>query len=259
MTLAANLWATLIFSGLWLLGGATQPWHRYWQPATVAALYLTGQICTFLALDRGDISVAAPIFSVKVLMVAVFLTTVAGESLSGWIWFAAAAATLGVALIQRTGSAGRRRHVMFTIVFALLAATNYAMFDVLVQRWSPAWGAGRFLPSVFGIAGVLSLGFLPWVRRDAFWQRPIFVPLMLGGSLIALQSLCIVLAVAVFGDAARVNIVYSVRGIWGVGLAWIFAHWLGGGESFASRHDMGSRMFGAILLTVAVVVAIVWG
>ena len=132
-----------------------------WQPGVVALMYLFGQVCTFLAFHWGDVSVAAPIFSVKVLMVAVFLMSIGGQTLSSPVWLAALAATAGVALIQRSGGDSRHGSLAASVVFALLAATNFALFDVLVQRWAPAWGVGRFLPLVFGMAGVLSLGCAP--------------------------------------------------------------------------------------------------
>jgi drug/metabolite transporter (DMT)-like permease len=259
VTFVTNLWAALLFAGLWFFAGSgSLPWERIGQPIMVAGLYLVGQVCTFLALERGDVSVATPILSVKVFLVVVLLTLVAGEAVSARIWLAASAATLGVALIQRTGAASRHGSVVATVVCALLAALVFALFDVLVQRWAPGWGAGRFLPIVFGLAGVLSLSFLPWTRLRSLPPRGRRL-LMFGSFLIALQSLLIVVAVARFGDAARVNVIYALRGIWAVALAWLFARWLGGGEMHLSRHTMAARLIGAILVATAVILAIVSG
>ncbi|MCA9167330.1 MAG: DMT family transporter [Planctomycetales bacterium] len=257
VTLVTNSWAAILFSGLWFLGGTPQPWTLYYQPAIVALLYMAGQIFTFLAVERGDVSVAAPILSTKVLMVAVFVTVIAGEQLSLTTWVAATVATIGIAMIQRSGGAHTpSERVVFSVVCALAAATDFALFDVLVQRWSPAWGSGRFLPLVFGAAGLMSIGLIPFVNRAIVRERTTWQPLLTGGFFIALQSLFIVLALAWYGDAARVNIVYALRGIWGVLLAWIFAHWLGGGEASASRGTMRRRLIGASLLTAAVIAAI---
>src|SRR5688500_19116228 len=38
------------------------------------------------------------------------------------------------------GSAGGRRHPGFTVAASLGAAACYALFDVLVRKWAPAWG-----------------------------------------------------------------------------------------------------------------------
>ena len=210
-----------------------------------------------MAVERGDVSVAAPILSTKVLMVAIFVTLIAGERLGTATWVAAVTATMGIALIQRSGGGHARSHrVVFSVVCALLAATDFALFDVLVQRWSPGWGSGRFLPLVFGMAGLMTLGLVPLVKRSVWQDRKTWQPLLTGGFFIAMQSLFIVLALAWYGDAARVNIVYALRGIWGALQAWIFARWLGGGEALASRGTMRQRLIGASLLTAAVIAAI---
>jgi drug/metabolite transporter (DMT)-like permease len=251
----ANEFSTVAFSVLWLLGGTGQPWTMLWQPAVIAALFMLGLMFTFLAIERGDVSIAAPLFGLKVLLVAVLLTLVDQERLPRSVWYAAVLATAGIALIQWTGRHHPRR-VVFTILFALSAATTYATFDVLVQRWAPAWGAGRFLPIVYWIVGVLSLGMLPWVKWSKLREPEVRNCLLPGATLFALQSVCIVLTVAAFGDAARVNVVYALRGLWGVGLAWIVARVWGGAEAELGRSVMLTRLAGACLLTIAVVCAI---
>ncbi len=251
----ANQFSAAAFSLLWLLGGSGQPWTMLWQPAVIAALFMLGLMFTFLAIERGDVSIAAPVFGLKVLFVALLLTFVGQERLPRAVWYAAVLATAGIALIQWTGRHHPRR-VVFTILFALSAATTYATFDVLVQRWAPAWGAGRFLPIVYWIVGLLSLGMLPWVNWSKLRERDVRRCLLPGATLIALQSVCIVLTVAVFGDAARVNVVYALRGLWGVGLAWIVAKVWGGAEAKLDRSALLTRLAGACLLTIAVVCAI---
>ena len=37
-TFVANQMAAIFFSTLWLLGGTTQPWQSFWQPAIIAML-----------------------------------------------------------------------------------------------------------------------------------------------------------------------------------------------------------------------------
>ena len=80
-----------------------------------------------------------------------------------------------------------------------------------------------------------------------------------GSLLIAMQAICIVVAVGVFGDAARVNVVYALRGLWGVALAWLAARKWGGAEAEHSRETMLFRVAGATVLTTAVILAIVAG
>jgi drug/metabolite transporter (DMT)-like permease len=256
VTLVTNVWAALLFGSMWRPADTVQAWPSYWQPGVVALLYLVGQVCTFLAVHRGDVSVAAPILGTKILMVAGFLTWIADEILSTPIWLAAVVATLGVIMIQRSGSTHRHVHTTFSVICALGASASFALFDVLIQRWSPIWGAGQFLPVVFGIAALITLSTLPWIDRRPLGNWSARWPLLLGAFFIAVQSLFIVLALALFGDAARVNVVYSLRGIWGVLFAWQFARWLGTGEATTSPRTMCTRLLGAVLLTGAVVVAI---
>jgi drug/metabolite transporter (DMT)-like permease len=256
VTFLANMWAAAVFSTLLLLEGSGQPWTMLWQPGVIALLYLSGQVSTFLAIHHGDVSVATPVFSVKVLLVAVLVTVVNQQALSWVVWVAAALATLGIVLVQASRSEKHER-VTFTVVFALLAAMSFSMFDILVSRWAPAWGTGRLLPAVFGIAAVLSLGFVPWIDRpQAIAREGVRLPLLIGTLFIALQAMCIVFTLAAFGDAARVNVVYALRGLWGVVLAWQFARVLGAREADLPRKIMIARLIGAALLTGAVILAI---
>jgi len=257
-TFLANMWAALVFSALIPLGGTGQPWHMLWQPAIVALLYLCGQTTTFLALHHGDVSVATPVFSIKVLLVAILVAVVNGQMLSPLVWAAAAMATVGIALVQ-ANRPEKHEKVAFTIALALAAAASFSTFDLLVSRWAPAWGAGRFLPALFGIAAVLSVGYLPLIDRPkAVLDSGGAVPLAIGTLLVAVQALCLVFTLATFGDAARVNIVYALRGMWGVVLAWQFAQMLGAREADLPAKIMAARLVGAALLTGAVALAI-WG
>lgn len=253
-----NIASSVAFSFLWVLGGEPINWQLIYQPAVIALLFILGLVFTFLAIERGDVSLATPIFGVKVVIVAILLTLTGEQALPLEVWYAAALATLGIALIQWTGR-GEMHHVLFTILLALSAATSYATFDVLVQGWAPKWGAGRFLPIVYWIVGLASLLILPWVDFTMFRNRKVRNTLIAGSILVAMQAICIVVAVGVFGDAARVNVVYALRGLWGVLLAWIVAKIWGGAESEHSRSVMLTRAVGASVLTLAVILAILAG
>ena len=253
-----NIAAAVAFSFVWFLGGEEVRWDLWWQPLIIAKLFVFGLIFTFLAIERGDVSLATPIFGVKVVFVALLLTLTGEQHLPLQVWLAAAMATLGIGLIQWTGK-GHRHHVIFTVCLALAAAACYATFDVLVQRWAPAWGAGRFLPMVYWIVGVAALFLLPWVDFTPCKNRSVAGLLVAGSILIALQAICIVVAVGLFGDAARVNVVYALRGLWGVVLAWLVARKWGGAEAEHARSTMLLRIAGATVLTTAVILVILVG
>ena len=256
----ANQWAALLFSTLWLLGGEGQPLAKLWQPAIIGLLYMAGQIFTFLAIQRGDVSVATPVLGIKVVLVAILVSVLFREMLPQSVWIAAGLATVGIGLVQWSprvddGDSSRGK-LLTTILFAVLAASAFAMFDVSVQRWAPAWGTGRILPAVFWMVSILSLGLLPFVSRSDLRDPQTRTVLLVGTFLIGLQALCLVSTLANFGDAARVNVVYSMRAVWGVVLAWLVAIKWGGGEADAPKSVMLLRLLGAILLTAAVVLVV---
>lgn len=253
-----NIAAAIAFSFVWFLGGEEIRWDLWWQPLIIAKLFVLGLVFTFLAIERGDVSLATPIFGVKVVFVALLLTLTGEQRLPLQVWVAAAMATLGIGLIQWTGT-GHRHHVIFTVCLALAAAACYATFDVLVQRWAPVWGAGRFLPVVYWIVGIAALFVLPWVDFKPCKKQRVAGLLIAGSILIALQAICIVVAVGLFGDAARVNVVYALRGLWGVALAWLVAWKWGGAEAEHSRSTMILRVTGASILTTAVILVILVG
>ena len=258
VTFLSNINASIIFSFLWFYGGPGQPWQMLWQPLVIAILYLLGIVFTFNAIERGDVSVATPVFGVKVLIVAMFVTFFGGQALPVMVWIAAAIAFFGIVMIQWTGT-GHRRHILLTIMLAILAATSFATYDVLLQKWAPAWGPGRFLPLVYWIVGICSVVFIPFVQFDKIMDRKIRGPLLFGTFLIASQAMLISFTLSAFGDATRVNVMYATRGIWSVTLAWIVARQWGGSEASVPYRWMLIRLCGAILLTAAVILAILGG
>ncbi len=262
VSLIANWWAALLFSGFWLLDSSPVQLGLLWQPALVGMLYVIGQIGTFSAISHGDVSIAAPLFGIKVLLVAILATALGGQSLPLSIWVAAVLATIGIAMVQWTGT-GKRSRIWYTIFSALAASLSFSIFDVLIQKFCTSegagWSTGRFLPIMFWCVAVYSLIFLAGFQADRFREPAVRRSLLIGGLLIALQAICIVFTLSTFGDAPRVNVVYSMRGIWGVLLAWAAALIWGGSEADLSRSAMSWRLGGATLITTSVVIAIVFG
>ena len=159
----SNVFSAFLFAPMWFLGGTIQPAGLFYQPGIIASLFFLGLTFTFLAIERGDVSIATPVLGVKVVLVAVLVTLITKTQLGISVWCGAFLAMLGIVLIQWTGQAKRSR-MWFTIAFALLAASSFATFDVLVQTWAPSWGTGRFLPIVYAMVGMASLALLPWVN-----------------------------------------------------------------------------------------------
>ncbi|WP_231617487.1 DMT family transporter [Novipirellula aureliae] len=252
----SNMMSTLLFSCFWLLGGPGQPIELIWQPIALACLYMMGLVFTFASVQAGDVSIATPIFGTKVIFVTLLLTFATSESVTSVVRYAAFMATMGIVLIQWTGR-GNRRRMILTIVLALSAAISFASFDVLVQAWSPSWGIGRILPPLYWSVGLISLGLIPWVDWDRMKISKVRRAVLPGTLLVSTQAVCIILAVALFGDAARVNVVYALRGLWGVTLAWAAAKIWGGAEADLPKSIMIKRVIGACLLTAAVILVVV--
>lgn len=248
----ANVVAALLFQPLLLFGGVIHP-HLWWQPVLVALCYVAGQWLTFMSLDQGDVSVATPVLGLKIILVAALITAFSGEVLRWQLWLAALLATTGIALLHRRGSHATSRRVGRTILTAGLAASAYAVFDVLVQSWSPAWGAGRFVPIALGISGLFSCVFIVRFRAPLSAIPPAAWPWLIGGALaLSLQSLIFVYTIATWGNAAAANVVYSSRGLWSVLFIWMLGHWVKSREQSLGGQVLGWRLAGAVLMMGAI-------
>lgn len=252
----SNVLAALVFLALLPFEGRVW-WDRLWEPALVALLFAGGQVFTFLALERGDVSVVTPAMGSKTVMVAWFSTLILGVRLPWQLWLSAVLSFFAIALLSRQGRLEVHSGLARMIVLSLLAAGCYALFDVLVQKWSPDWGAPRFLPVMFGFCALFSLGFVP-LFKEPLWSIPGAAwPWLLGGSLlVALQAMSLVTALAVFGDATAMNVIYSARGLWSVLAVWLVGHWFHNREQQLENRVLCWRLAGAVMMTAAIVVTL---
>jgi drug/metabolite transporter (DMT)-like permease len=257
-TFVSNVVAALVFLLLLPLGG-TMRWEALGQPLLVAVLFLVGQVLTFLALDKGDVSVVTPAMGSKTVMVAWFSTLLLAVSLPWVLWVSAILSFVAIALLNRQPEGVVVRPGLGrTLVLSIGAAASYALFDVLVQKWSPAWGAGRFLPVMFGFCALLSLAFVPWFK-EPLWRVPRAAwSWLLGGAFcVGFQALSLITTMAVFGDATAVNVIYSARGLWSVVAVVFVGHWFQNTEQQLPRAVLGWRLLGAAMMTAAIIVTLV--
>lgn len=258
-TTAVTNWITAaLFAGLWTWGGNIPEAHHWHEPVLTGLLFISGQTFTFLGLARGDVSIATPVLSSKIVMVALFSTLLLPDPVPGRIWLAS---LLGcVALVLLHGSPGHQKHhhVPFTIATALAAAASYAIFDVLVQKWSSLWGTGRYLPIMFASVAVFSCGFIPLFKAPLrAIPEEAALPLRWGAFCMGLQAICIIGTISVFGQATTVNVVYALRGLWSVLAVWLIGHWF---QNEERRHGAGvlfKRLGGAMLLLVAILLVLI--
>ena len=249
--------SALVFPVLTVMGGTMQPLSLLWQPAIIGGLFLAGQLLTFLAVDRGDVSIAAPVLGIKVLIVPAVAPLFVNDVASPRVWIAAAIAVVGIGFVQARDKSVDRARVLASVGFALLAAVSMTLFDLLIQKWAPAWGAGYFLPIAFAFAAVFSLGFLRLGDPPAkLREMDVVRPLSIGAVLMSLQAIGMTLTIGLFGDATRVNIVYSMRGLWGVLLTWLLARRLAESDTQAGHRTMAMRLIGAVLIGVSVVISV---
>lgn len=263
-TFVANVAVALVFAALLPMGGNNQPGALLWQPMLVAVLFVAGQVFSILALSLGDVSVATPVLGAKTIFVAWFTTLLLATHLPWQLWCAAGLSFGAIVLLNRAPripTADARQHhyrkLALTLLFSILAAASYALFDVLVQKWTPAWGTGRFLPIMFAFSALMSLVFLPFIRAP--WRempRVAWPALAAGAFFMALQSFVFVSAVAMFGDATAMNVVYSARGVWSVAAVWLIGHWFANTEAQLGGRVFRWRLTGAALMTSAIVLVV---
>lgn len=253
-TRVCNSFAAVLFTPLWLLGGELPDATMWWQPAVTALLFLLGQLLTMLALRSGDVSITTPVLGLKIILVAAFMAALLPEPLAPGLWIAAALSSMGIVLLQFSRPPSGSKPGA-NILLAGLAAAAYALFDVLVQKWSPAWGAGRFLPLMMGCAALYSLPF-GWAPADTPSSKHATLPLLAGAMCLAVQAIMFVSSIAIYHQAAVSNVLYSSRGLWSVLAVWLVGHWFGNRERHHGARILLWRLLGTILLTIAIVIVL---
>ena len=241
----------VIFSIFWVLGGGR--WELIWQPAIIAALFVLGLAFTFAAIEKGDVSIATPIFGVKVVFVAFPSTLMGLQDLPTSVWQAAIMATVGIGPHSVDGNE-ETHHVTLTISLALYARFHmpFLMYWCSVGRLA---GVGGFLPIVYWMVGLSSTTpTRTAVENHSEEKNHGTTPCRQNANFPA--AICIVSTLAIFGDAARVNVVYSLRGLWGSPLSASCSKEMGRAEAEQTRGTMMSRLAGAVILAAAVTLVV---
>lgn len=263
----ATALSNFLLAACWFTFGCVRsewlPISAWWNAVWIAIAFISGQLSTYLAFRLGDVSLATPVFGVKIIMVAFISSVVHQSGIEPKTWIAAVLATIGVVVMQLGGTSSTNspklttRRAALAIGFALIAATSLSIFDVGVQLAGKRYGASTFLVTMFSCVGLLSLGLLPWTdRTEELKKNQAIKPLGFAGILMAAQAISITYSLAQYGDATRINIVYSLRGLWSVLLAWQLSRWAASQDGHPSSRTLAMRFIGTILLTTAVVVAL---
>lgn len=248
--LAMGIMASLL---LFLDNGEWQGWWKLYQPLLASVTFLLGQIFTFLALSRGDVSVATPLMGTKILFVAVFSVLVLSIPISWALWCAAILAALAVFLLGAQMPNDPRK-IGVTILFSLCSAASFGFTDVLLQNWASDWGFALFVPLMFIGFALFSFGFIPFFRGGfRTVPRRVWNWLIPGAVVLAAQSIGLAVVLGLIGRATEVNILYSTRGLWSVALVWLVGSWFGNYEGRLGPGVLIRRLAGAGLLLAAVV------
>ena len=252
-TRVCNFTIAGMFVPLTLLGGSISSGNLLWQAGIAGLLFVIGQVFSVLALNIGDVSVATPVLGLKILLVGILTTLVLQEPLGPRLWTSAALSSVAIALLH-TRRGGAHQRVGMTILTATAAAGAYALFDVLVQKWSPNFGAGRFLPVMMGFVAAYSL-VLPrggTSKAEAGASRW----LAGGAACLGVQGMMFVTPIAVYGNATVANVLYSARGLWSVLGVWLIGHWFGNRERHLGANVLAWRLIGAALLLAAILIVL---
>jgi drug/metabolite transporter (DMT)-like permease len=259
---AANMAMSVLYLPFWLGAEPTKVLTEGFKPILAAAAFFTGQLFTFAALRKGDVSVATPLLGAKVIFVAFITSFLFSESVGLKWWLAAAICTCGIFLVTgaQRRTEGWTRHSGITALYSLTAAAAYALTDTLLQHWSVQVGVVSFIAVMFSFVGIFTCAlYLPAVGLRKLVLSPAAArsALILGAILLGAQNLVMALAIRFSGDATAVNIIYSSRCVLSVVLAWATARWLGSREATLPRTVLILRLAGALLLAGAILLVVI--
>lgn len=254
-----NLVLGLAFLPLLVLSGQPVPWRDALLPGLTGLAFFAGHLTNFAAVRRGDVSLVTPLLGTKVVFVAALGWLLFRHALT-WTHLAAALLTALGVFVMGLGEAGGRFRWGASTLLALGSAAAFGLCDTLIQQWAGGFGVLPFAALLFGTVAVLSLGLLPGVGGAVLRvPRRAWPWLVASAVLTAGQAVLITGSIAKWGDATGVNVVYSLRGLWGILLVWVVGHWFGNAErQTAGRRVLTARLVGALLI-VAAVGLVVWG
>ncbi|MCP4889928.1 MAG: hypothetical protein GY904_25395 [Planctomycetaceae bacterium] len=97
-----------------------------------------------------------------------------------------------------------------------------------MQSFTPHWGTGYLGTVSFWFVGIFALGVLKVMTPLSELRQKRWKSLSVGSLLVAIQASLLVYSISTFARADTINVIYSLRGLWGVIFAWMLASYFGG-------------------------------
>lgn len=252
-----NVGLVFIYIPMLFFGRETWNFTAAFSAVIAGSLFFAGQVGTFRSLATGDVSIATPALASKLVFVALMSLALPGSRSGIGLWMAVVLTMAGVMLLH----AGPRRassRPLATAGWAVFAAICFSATDVITQAAAPRVGVTLFLPVMFGTVALISFPLLlPHARRrKRTLQAGAWVWGSVGIVVLIAQSAGVAIAIAYFGDATGVNVVYSSRGLWSLVILAFVARSIGVAEGTLDRRIFALRVLGSILILAAVVMAL---
>lgn len=237
-------------------------WHLIWQPVLMSLFFYYGGWLTVWAMRYGDVSLVTPLMGTKVVFVALGAVIFLGEQLPLLLIIAAGLTAIGIFTLGIPDIARTRATFGPATLLALLSVAMFACCDLMIKEWAKPFGQHAFIALASNGVAIISaidvaLRQLP--GREKFVWPGKGTRFWIWGSalLISVQATALGVVLATTGDATGVNVVYASRGLWAIVLVWLIGHWFGNRE----RHSAGKfyvwRVVGAVMLTAAVIMAVI--
>lgn len=254
-----NIAVAVLISPLLSFESAPVQWQQIHLPLMMAACFYIANWFTVMAIRSGDVSLVTPIMGTKVVFVALGAALILRESLPSSLIFAAILAMVGI-LVIGIPELLRGRDFLMTLVYTLLSSAAFAACDLMVQSWAPRFGELAFLAVAsgsIGLASVFAIATSKLTKKRFRWPRqPARFWAWTGALLVGLQSILIGISLAFFRDATGINVVYASSGLWAIALVWLIGSWFGNHESTSSGRMYLCRVIGSVMLTLAIVMAV---
>ncbi len=247
----------LLFLPLFLFENQAVNWSLIWMPLVMGVVFFFGTWATFLGIRIGDVSLVTPLMGTKVVFVAIGVVVMLRQMPSNALWIASILTAVGIFLMGWRDFRSKAAGMSFAIFITLVSAALFGVSDVLVSWWAGDFGPMTFL--TLSSVGVALLSLILWIiqgRKSFSMPATARRPAILGGVMIGLQAIGMGLALSFFDDATGINVVYSSRGLWAILLIGFLGTLLGNNERHTSCKTFWWRAFGTVLLTIAVVIAV---